>query len=76
MGIFARHQRCGDLGGFGLCGYCGASKAIASELRQQNAGGGVVTLNRETPGHVLASKVLARHVVKYWIIGLSFCMIS
>src|ERR1700726_3950531 len=32
--------------------------------------------DRETPGHVLAPKILARHVVKYWIIGLSFCMIS
>jgi hypothetical protein len=30
----------------------------------------------ETPGHVLAPLILARHVVKYWIIGLSFCMIS
>jgi hypothetical protein len=28
------------------------------------------------PGHVLAPKILARRVVKYWIIGLSFCMIS
>jgi hypothetical protein len=32
--------------------------------------------DQKTPGHVLAPKMLARRLVKYWIIGLSFCMIS
>jgi hypothetical protein len=36
----------------------------------------VVTLTGKPPGHVLTPEILVRCVVKYWIIGFSFCMIS
>ena len=36
---FVRRQRHGDVCGLGLCGYCGASTAFASEIRYQTVGG-------------------------------------